>query len=933
MKRACTMEFPTINRDLYRNIPEEMQEKNQWILFKLVYNEEKSRKLGYDKCDKYPYQANAEYFAKSNDPSTWASFDECVEKLMDMSGEWVLGFAFNDDFVGIDIDNSDYKNIIKSFRTYTERSISKVGVHNICRGTLPFSGKKRGDHEIYTQGRFFVMTGDIIDENTSPYIEERQEAIDAFIDEYIKSEPKFNNDSLIVQKSALSPEEIIKNLSKDAKAKALFDGDMLAYPSHSEADGALCMKLAFYCQKDPVLMDKIYRMSGLMRDKWDSPRDNSTYGKKLIQDCITIQKDSYALSVPFVNEDYETIKEDILKIDSRVDIRRKPEIINPILDRMMNLDPVNKAALFAEIRKHFNLKVKDTDVYEKALKEKQRKPLRTNSDLFIIKEGGYFCTSQNINDYVTNFTVVFKKIKKPISGDGKTLVEGNVVFADKVTIPFCWDSEVLADSNKFRSEIVKKRPNGHWFNSHALNMLLPWISRTNNECAEMGYIESTGYYKSCFVTPSVLVDDGRIVENDKYEVVGEETSLHDFTRGPHEKIEEALGFLISEIIPTQPSITCPLLGQMFYAPIRREIDAPRYILAIEGTTGSGKSLICKIFMALYRPGGVERNLYSSNCTANFIERIGYDLKDIPLVWDDFKAGISNSKQLIGVIQRYYDQGGRGRLNRNSEAKKTYYIRAELIMTGEQSLVDCEKSSLERMLIIRAKKADLKLDNIQDILKKSRNLNCIMPRYIAYMQKKEIKLWNGDIDTSHNRIALYARQNLTGLHYFINFIESEFPELYKKYNFNNIFQEAVKVINNAVQITTGDAKVAEDVEVFLESIREGISSGDMKVRGFREDSDGDQDENNFKRDVIGGCIDREMIYLIPSKCLEEMKKCYGRKFTANAIGRSLKEKQYLCELGKDNTPSVSKWIGGTAVRVWVLKRRIIEGEGEECVVPF
>ena len=41
------------------------------------------------------------------------------------------------------------------------------------------------------------------------------------------------------------------------------------YPSQSEADQALCNMLAFWTNKDHDRMDRIFRQSGLMRDKWD----------------------------------------------------------------------------------------------------------------------------------------------------------------------------------------------------------------------------------------------------------------------------------------------------------------------------------------------------------------------------------------------------------------------------------------------------------------------------------------------------------------------------------------------------------------------------------------------------------------------------------------------------------------------------------------
>ncbi len=40
------------------------------------------------------------------------------------------------------------------------------------------------------------------------------------------------------------------------------------YDSQSEADMALCCHLAFWCNRDPVQMNRIFCSSGLFRDKW-----------------------------------------------------------------------------------------------------------------------------------------------------------------------------------------------------------------------------------------------------------------------------------------------------------------------------------------------------------------------------------------------------------------------------------------------------------------------------------------------------------------------------------------------------------------------------------------------------------------------------------------------------------------------------------------
>jgi len=43
--------------------------------------------------------------------------------------------------------------------------------------------------------------------------------------------------------------------------------------------------ISFYTQ-DPDQIDRIFRSSGLMREKWDSPRGDTTYGRMTIETSL-----------------------------------------------------------------------------------------------------------------------------------------------------------------------------------------------------------------------------------------------------------------------------------------------------------------------------------------------------------------------------------------------------------------------------------------------------------------------------------------------------------------------------------------------------------------------------------------------------------------------------------------------------------------------
>src|SRR5699024_11137370 len=101
----------------------------------------------------------------------------------------------------------------------------------------------------------------------------------------------------VVEPLDMTDEEIIdkaRNCKTGAAFQFLYSGSWQGiYHSQSEADLALCNQLAFWTQKDQVRMDRIFRTSGLMRQKWDTKRGAYTYGQLTIEKAIAACTDVY----------------------------------------------------------------------------------------------------------------------------------------------------------------------------------------------------------------------------------------------------------------------------------------------------------------------------------------------------------------------------------------------------------------------------------------------------------------------------------------------------------------------------------------------------------------------------------------------------------------------------------------------------------------
>lgn len=281
-------------------IPEEMRLLPNWVCWRMETRDGKQTKVPYN-----PRRITEK--AKASDPQTWGSFTEALEHLQAgrVSG---VGFQFGGTpYCGIDTDHKPYNGeihplaleIIEALDSYTEISPSGKGQHIIIRGEHPGWAKHKAqldedlEIEVYSEGRFFTITADVIQ---TPYIESRQEALDALLIRFgmVKPVPLTREASTGLTASFTGSDnelwERIWASSSGPGVRALADGDLSQHGGdRSRADFALCGHLAFWANGSPERMDAMFRQSGLMRDKWDTRHasDGSTYGQLTIQNVLS----------------------------------------------------------------------------------------------------------------------------------------------------------------------------------------------------------------------------------------------------------------------------------------------------------------------------------------------------------------------------------------------------------------------------------------------------------------------------------------------------------------------------------------------------------------------------------------------------------------------------------------------------------------------
>src|SRR5699024_9171825 len=224
--------------------------------------------------------------ASSNDLSTFSSYDEAVKVMHNYTG---IGFIVSHDICAVDLDNcineagelnEIAQNVIAYFpNCYIEKSPSGSRLH-ICFKAANFDydtdvyyiNNRKLNIEVYIAGvtnHFLTLTGDVIQDGN---LEDMTDTLLQFLKTYMKRPSTVRQNDVDEAVSYLSDESVIEKASKSLnreKFKKLWNGDIPSYESRSEGDLALASILAFWCGRDMEQMDRLFRKSGLMRNKWD----------------------------------------------------------------------------------------------------------------------------------------------------------------------------------------------------------------------------------------------------------------------------------------------------------------------------------------------------------------------------------------------------------------------------------------------------------------------------------------------------------------------------------------------------------------------------------------------------------------------------------------------------------------------------------------
>lgn len=270
-----------------------------------------------ERTTKVPYNPRTGGLAQSNNPDTFAPFQEALQAVGHYDG---LGVGIFGDLAAIDIDHcidsagqwsGMAKDVVETMDCYTEVSPSGNGIRILF--TVPkgfpydtgryYINNQKAGLEVYVAGvtrKYVSVTGYVL--TPCDTLRQRDRQLAQVLERYMvrpaaqapaprtKPAPGAGLSLPLEDADLLSRARTARNGEAFSR---LWAGDCSGYQSQSEADMALCNQLAFWTGRDPQRMDKLFRQSGLMRDKWDRPQSGTTYGAITIQNACQNCREVY----------------------------------------------------------------------------------------------------------------------------------------------------------------------------------------------------------------------------------------------------------------------------------------------------------------------------------------------------------------------------------------------------------------------------------------------------------------------------------------------------------------------------------------------------------------------------------------------------------------------------------------------------------------
>lgn len=278
------------------------------------------------------------------------------------------------------------------------------------------------------------------------------------------------------------------------------------------------------------------------------------------------------------------------------------------------------------------------------------------------------------------------------------------------------------------------------------------------------------------------------------------------------------------------------LAHAFLPPLLRWLgDEARYLYHIHADTGSFKTELAKLLMALYGPTGSAGLTYKWSGTPYGAEARAYALKDCLMLIDDLKPGTITQDALpkwVAFVQAAVDAQGRKRATVSGKAAASLPPRALLLSTGEAVPEAGEASYSARMLLaqLNTQPAGVRNTKLDEIKAAAPLFSGLMGAYIGWLlagngrgaldRFKEFQALS--LKTEHTRLSNNFAANSTGAAMLVQFCLEHKLMTDKE---AGLYQDGYQTAIQEIVGRTGDKVKSERYSwKFLDALRNAVTTG-------------------------------------------------------------------------------------------------------------
>ncbi len=858
------------------------------------------------KPTKVPYNPRTGGRAQSTNPDTFAplSVAEAAQGQYDGLGVGIFG-----ELCAIDIDHCVddagglapmAADIVRTMDAYTETSPSGRGVRILF--TAPggeydkaryYINNQKAGLEVYKAGathKYVTVTGAAYTPGVD--LVERGEQLAAVLEKYMvratarpaarclsaPADPVRLDDRALLDKAMAS--------SNGEDFRRLWSGDTSGHGGDdSRADLALCNHLAFWTGRDVERIDALFRVSGLMRPKWDRMTGGQTYGQLTINKAIEDCREVYTgpRERPTAAQDFQSGE------DEPEAFRR----FSVAYSRVPGFTALHGRTMQATIGEGG---------------APEYKPLADFAALpveEVIRDDGQEQRRELMLEGITY--------------QGQRLPAVSVPM--KQFAAMSWPVEAWGLAGNIRPGTAVKDKLRYAIQSAGVG------APQRTVYTHTGWRQIGGQWAFLHGAGAIGAEQASVELEGKLGAY----RLPDSAGDPLAAAWASRGLL--ELMPMRLSV--PLVAVAYLAPLREFLQRagcdPAFVLYLVGRTGTRKSTAAALMLSHFGAGFTAKRLPASfNDTANSIQRKAFLLKDVPLVVDDFHPSTAPGERrrmdvaAQQLARAWGDRAERGRLRADATAQAAHPPRGLGVITGED-LPSIGESGAGRAYVVEVSEGDVPIGEALTALQHQAGdgvLAQAMRGYIAWLIPQAASLpdelgqrfeasrqWaRGQLPGSHGRQAEAVAWLLEGYRMALGYWEAlgavtaaERAELWEA--------GRQAVLDNA-GAQSEDMKEEDPVNIFLQTLKELIQSGAVRVADMNRQDYGGAGLIGYRGDGF--------IYLLPTLAygaVQERLERAGETFplTRPTLWKRLKERGALGLVPGGKT-SALKWIGGTRTRL-------------------